>query len=287
MQFLLNGRFVAEPDARVPVSDRGFLYGDAAFDTLCAYGGRLFRPRAHLQRLMQSLAALRIEPPATLAQMEDDLHAVLERNAIADAILRITVSRGSSARGPGIREVGAPTYLIACYRASAPVQASVKLGPVAVRRTPADSLPPYAKTANYLNSILALAEATDAGADEALLLDSRGAIAECAYSNVFFVRDVVLLTPELEGGILPGITRAAVLELAHAHGITVEEASIEPGIALASNEAFITNSVRGVVPVHAIGTRTFPVPGPLTARLARWYWELVEREAGARWVLPT
>jgi branched-chain amino acid aminotransferase len=282
MQFLLNQHFVAEEDARISVSDRGFLYGDAAFDTLCAYGGRVFRSSAHLQRLMLSLSALRIEPPCTLAQMEDDLSRVLERNRLRDAILRITVSRGSSARGPSIRGASSPTYLISCYPPS-PANPSVKLEQVGIRRTPAESLPAHAKTANYLNSILALAEATDAGADEALLLDMRGYIAECAYSNVFFVRGGALLTPALEAGILPGITRAAVLELARADGITVRETSLEPSVALEADEAFITNSVRGAVPVHAIGTRTYPAPGPMTARIDKLYWDLVEREAGPRW----
>jgi len=282
MQFLLNQHFVAEEDARISVSDRGFLYGDAAFDTLCVYGGRVFRSSAHLQRLMLSLSALRIEPPCTLAQMEDDLSRVLERNRLRDAILRITVSRGSSARGPSIRGASSPTYLISCYPPS-PANPSVKLEQVGIRRTPAESLPAHAKTANYLNSILALAEATDAGADEALLLDMRGYIAECAYSNVFFVRGGALLTPALEAGILPGITRAAVLELARADGITVRETSLEPSVALKADEAFITNSVRGVVPVHAIGTRTYPAPGPMTARIDKLYWDLVEREAGPRW----
>ena len=234
MYFFLNGRLVPEQDARVPVSDRGFLYGDAAFDTLCAYGGRLFRAQEHLQRLMLSLAALRIEPPGTLAQMEANLYSVLERNAMRDAILRTTVSRGSGARGPSIREVGVPTYLIACYAGSElnAAQTSVKLEQVGVRRTPPESLPAHAKTANYLNSILALAEAMDAGADEALLLDLRGCIAECAYSNVFFVRGAALLTPALDAGILPGITRAAVLELARAEGIAISETSLEPAVAL-------------------------------------------------------
>jgi branched-chain amino acid aminotransferase len=285
MQFLLDQRFVAEEDARISVSDRGFLYGDAAFDTLCAYGGRVFRASAHLQRLMLSLSALRIEPPCALGQMEDDLSRVLERNDVRDAILRIAVSRGSGARGPRIRGVSSPTYLIACYApgpagAAAP---SVKLEQVGVRRTPTESLPAHAKTANYLNSILALAEAADADADEALLLDMRGYIAECAYSNVFFVTSKALLTPAVDAGILPGITRAAVLELAHRHRIAVRETSLEPSIALEADEAFITNSVRGVVPVHAIGTRTYPAPGPVTARMQQLYWDLVEREAGPRW----
>jgi len=285
VQFLLNGRFVAAQDARVSVSDRGFLYGDAAFDTLCAYGGRAFRAAQHLQRLSQSLASLRIEFPRTAAQMEGDLYQVIERNDVRDAILRITVSRGSGARGPSIRGVSAPTYLIACYPASLSdaAKASVTLEQVSVRRTPAASLPAHAKTANYLNSILALAEATEAGADEALLLDMRGCIAECAYSNIFFVSDSALLTPALDAGILPGITRAAVLELARGRGIEVRETAIEPSIALAADEAFITNSVRGVVPVHAIGTRIFQAPGGLTSRIVQWYWELVESEAGPRW----
>jgi branched-chain amino acid aminotransferase len=285
MQFLLNQHFIAEEDARISVSDRGFLYGDAAFDTLCAYGGRVFRANTHLQRLMLSLSALRIKPPCTLAQMEDDLSRVLERNRLRDAILRITVSRGASARGPSIRNASSPTYLIACYAPSPAGSASstVKLEQVGIRRTPAESLPAHAKTANYLNSILALAEAMDADADEALLLDMRGYIAECAYSNVFFVRGNDLLTPALEAGILPGITRAAVLELARADGITVRETSLEPSVALEADEAFITNSVRGVVPVHAIDTRTYTAPGSMTARVDTLYWNLVEREAGSRW----
>ena len=284
MYFFLNGRLVPEQDARVPVSDRAFLYGDAAFDTLCAYGGRLFRAQEHLQRLMLSLAALRIEPPGTLAQMEAHLYAVLERNAVHDAILRTTVSRGSGARGLSIREVGVPTYLIACYPGSEmnAAQTSVKLEQVGVRRTPAESLPAHAKTANYLNSILALAEAMDAGADEALLLDLRGCIAECAYSNVFFVRGARLLTPGLDAGILPGITRATVLELARAGGIAISETSLEAAVAQEADEAFITNSVRGVVPVHAIGERRFPAPGAVTSQIAQSYWTLVQRETGSR-----
>ena len=285
MQFLLNGSFVAEAEARVPVSDRGFLYGDAAFDTLCAYGGRCFRADHHLQRLTRSLAALRIEPPRTLTQMEHDLYRVLERNDLRDAILRIVVSRGSGARGASIRGTSSHTYLIACYSPSpaGSAKATVKLEQVAVRRTPAESLPPHAKTANYLNSILALAEAMDAGADEALLLDMRGCVAECAYSNVFFMNHGALLTPGVDAGILPGITRAAVLELARSHDIAIREAPLEPAVALEADEAFITNSVRGVLPVYAIGTRKLRAPGPVTAQMAQWYWALVEREAGPRW----
>jgi len=283
MQFLLNGRFVPEPEARVPVSDRGFLYGDAAFDTLCSYNGCLFRAREHLQRLMQSLAALRIEPPVKPAQMEDDLYALLRRNGLRDAILRITVSRGSGTRGPGIAGAASPTYLIACYRPAEGAPADVKLEMVSVRRTPAECIPAHAKTANYLNSILALAQAHDAGAEEALLLDMRGLIAEGAYSNVFFVRGDRLLTPALESGILPGITRGAVLEIAREHGVPMHEGDVEPAVVVQAKEAFITNSVRGIVPVRAIGTQAVAAPGPLTARLAQWYWELVEREAGPRW----
>jgi branched-chain amino acid aminotransferase len=284
MDFLLNGRFVPESQARVPVSDRGFLYGDAAFDTLCAYGGRLFRAREHLDRLQRSLAQVRIEPPAAVAQMQSDLYCVLERNALRDAILRITVSRGSGARGPSIRGAGKPTYLIACHAPVLPGAEHVHLEIVSLRRTPGASVPASAKTANYLNSILALAQAQDAGADEALLLDTQGRIAECAYSNVFFVRAGQLFTPAIETGILPGITRAAVLELARGRGVRVHETDIDTAWLAGAEEAFITNSVRGVVPVLKIGAQEFAVPGPLTATLAQRYWALVAQEAGPRWM---
>jgi branched-chain amino acid aminotransferase len=284
MQFLLNGRFVAESEALVPVTDRGFLYGDAAFDTLCAYGGRLFRAREHLDRLFGSLTLVRIEPPVPRAQMEDDLYAVLRRNALRDAILRITVSRGSGARGPSIRGVGASTYLIACHAPVTAMVERVQIEIVSLRRTPAECLPAQAKTANYLNNILALAQAQDAGADEALLLDLRGQVAECAYSNVFFVRAGELFTPAIDSGILPGITRATVLELARAAGIRVHATNIDPEWALSAEEAFITNSVRGIVPVRRIAARCFEEPGPVTLALKERYWMLVAEEAGPRWM---
>jgi branched-chain amino acid aminotransferase len=278
MQFLLNGRFVEDAEARVPVSDRGFLYGDAAFDTLSAYGGRPFRAQAHLQRLVQSAAALRIELPVSIEQTEADLQRVIDRNAVSEAVLRVCVSRGSGPRGPSIRGEFRPTYLIGCYPAPSKPSVPIRLQTVGVRRTPAQSLPPYAKTANYLNSILALAEANDAGADEALMLDQRGCIAECAYSNVFFVADGTLLTPSLESGIIAGITRSAILELARDARIPVREADLEPALIAEADETLVTNSVRGIVPVGAIDGRTFAAPGRVTALLSLRYWELVARE---------
>jgi branched-chain amino acid aminotransferase len=287
MQVLLDGAFVAEDAARVSLFDRGFLYGDGAFETLAAYGGRIFRAAQHLQRLEASLRALRIEPPRTCDDIEADLNALLERNGMRDAILRISISRGPGPRGASIQRTGPPTYAIACYPPKLPAEPlrrhGAKLALVSVRKTPAQSLPVQAKSANYLNSILALAQAADQGADEALLLDMRGMIAECAYSNVFFVTRNGLVTPALETGIFPGITRAAILDLARAQAIVATEALIDPSLLQHADEVFITNTVSGVLPVRAVDALSFVAPGPVTSRLARGYWELVEREAGPRW----
>jgi branched-chain amino acid aminotransferase len=282
MQVLLNGAFVAEDAARVSLFDRGFLYGDGAFETLAAYGGRIFRAAQHVQRLAQSLRALRIDPPRTGDDMQADLYALLERNGMRDAILRISVSRGPGPRGASMHGAGAPSYAIACYPPKLPAQPlrrhGAKLALVSVRKTPAQS-----KSANYLNSILALAEATDQGADEALLLDMRGMIAECAYSNVFVVTRDGLVTPALETGIFPGITRSVILEVARAQAIAAKEVLVDPSLLLDADEVFITNTVSGVLPVRAVGEHSFAAPGPVTSRLAQGYWSVVEQEAGRPW----
>lgn len=284
MWVLLNTEFVPEQAARVSAFDRGFLYGDGAFDTLTAYDGRILRSRQHLERLEQSLRALRIEPPRGVAQMEADLYAVLERNHARDGILRVSVSRGLGPRGASVRGAGPPTYFVACYPPRvAAADHAVRLEAVSVRKTPPQSLPAQAKSANYINSILALAEAVDRGADEALLLDIRGFVAECAYSNVFFVTREGLATPSLDTGIFPGITRAIVLELARDHGLAVREELLDASLLQDAAEVFITNTVSGVLPVRAIGDRAFVGPGPVTVQLVQWYWALVEREAGRPW----
>jgi branched-chain amino acid aminotransferase len=287
MWAMVNGIFVAAEQARVSLVDRRFLYGDAVFEMLAAYRGHIFRAAAHLQRLSQSLQALDIAYPVTLDQMERDLYAVLERNQTRDAILRLCVSRAHLSADADTPNSKRSFCSIVCDAPRAMPfridQRGLRLVPVSLRRVQQTPFPGRAGTINHLNSILALAEAVEHGGDEALLFDTRGFIAEGAYSNVFFVTPAGLVTPTLEAGIAAGVTRAAVVQVVRENGLPLAETLVEPSTLTEASEMFITNTAAGVVPVHTVGQRVFRVPGPITALVARWYWELVAQEAGAAW----
>ena len=283
MWALVNGSLVPAEQARVSLVDRRFLYGDAAFETLAAYRGHIFRVAPHLQRLSQSLQALGIAPPCSAQKLEHDLYFVLEHNRAEDAILRICVSRSAEAAQLDAHGAASGYSIFVDPPRAIPFQIDrrgVRLVAVSLRRMRQGPMPTRAGTANHLNSVLALAEAVERGGDEALLFDTRGFIAEGAYSNVFFVSAGAVVTPGLESGVAAGITRAAILEVVRRQGMPAAETLVEPSTLSEASEMFITNTVGGVVPVHSVAQRVFGAPGPLTTRIAHWYWELVAQEAG-------
>lgn len=281
----LNDRIVAEEDACVSVFDRGFTYGDGVFETLRAWNGHAFRVDAHLERMHGAAGALSIVLPRSPADMRLDIGNVLRRNDLSEGIVRVHVSRGRGGRGPDIRNVSDPTYVVAAW--PLPGDLDVRLGrgarirTVSIRRLHPATLPPGAKHANYLNSVLAVAEASEADCDDGLMLTPDGWLAECGTANFFFVRDRVVSTPALELGVLPGVTRALVLRLAAQAGFEAREATCLPGVLDEASEAFLTNSLLGVWPVRSIGDRTFDAPGPVTAQLILRYREVVEAETQA------
>lgn len=281
---LLNDRLVAAAEACVSVFDRGFMYGDGVFETLRAYRGHPFRLAAHLDRLQASASAIRLDLPYPSERMAADIRTVLTRNDLdgVDAVVRVSVSRGRGARGPSLAGVSNPTYVVTAEPVPESVvdrrTAGVRLGIVNTRRVSGRALPTHAKHANYLNAILAHAEATAAGADDGLLLDSSGKVAECTGSNIFLVNGARLLTPDLKTGILPGITRELVLEICASNGFSADQARIDPAVLDDVEEVFITNSVSELVPVRAVDGRAYPVPGPVTAMLQDLYRRAVEAE---------
>lgn len=275
-----NGEFVPEADARVSIFDRGFLYGDGVFETMRAYGGRIFRLDQHARRLRQSAELIGLDLALKEEQIGDICSRLLEKNGLLDAILRISVTRGPSIGGIGIRKTSQPG-VVAFIRPPMPLsddahKNGVSARIVSVRRTPSNSIDARVKSMNYLNLILARAEAEKAGAYEAILLNHEGYIAETSTANIFFSVDNRLITPGLDCDILPGITRAAVLELAVNIGIHHEERKIAPSEIDGFQECFITNSAVELLPVTEIDERKVGAgePGPLYHRLQHAYREL-------------
>jgi len=273
----LNGELVTAEQAALPALDRGLLYGYGLFETMRSYGGRVFRLAEHYRRLEAGAEMLAIPVPLTLAALEEAVDATLARNGLAGAYVRLTVTAG-----PGGDGGNASAILFAREVTEYPPElreSGMAAVVSAVRRNETSPLA-RVKSLNCLDNLLAREEARRSGAGEALLLNTRDFVAEGAASNVFLVRDGTLITPGVEAGALPGITRQAVLELAGEEGIEVVETSLAlPGLA-GAGEAFLTNSVMEVMPLVSVDGR--PVgpgrPGPLTERLARRYRDLVARE---------
>lgn len=280
----LNDRLVPDEEAVVSVLDRGFLYGDGVFETMRAYRRRVFRLDEHLNRLAASATALSIRLPRTALQIGDDIQRVLDQNDLDDAVVRITVSRGRGRRGPSIAGADTPTYVLTVdiLPAELPTRYAhgIRLGVASLRRVSDAALPAGAKHANYLNSILALEEVVRAGADEALLLNADLHVAECSTANVFCIRQACVWTPRPSAGILSGVTRALVLDLARQAGVPVEESLFDIDALLEADEAFVTNSVLGLCPVRSVDAKEYAVPGPVTQRLGELYEARVHADTG-------
>jgi branched-chain amino acid aminotransferase len=282
----LNGRLVAEEDARVSVFDRGFLFGDAVFESMRAYGGRVFRMGRHLERLSDSARLIALANLPSDARLTAGVTELLEANHLRDARIRLTVTRGPGRPGEYGGVDGAPTLVISAA-AFAGLEArhyseGVALTIASRRAIPAEALDPSIKSTSRLASVLTRREAQVRGAFEAVLLDAAGDLTEGTASNLFLVRDGTLATPASSRNALPGVTRAAVLEAAAAAGIPAAQERLPSRALFDSAEVFLTNSSWEVLPVVRIDDRVVGDgrPGPVTAELLRRYRALVARECG-------
>lgn len=260
--------------ARVPVTDRGFLYGDAVFEALRTYGGEPDALDQHLSRLARSCAILGIGLPVTLAQLADEVRMTIAAVSASERYVRIMITRGDlpEALPPGgagrarrviiVRPLGAPSSLL--YERGIKLRSTV---------APTSALYGGAKPAAYLSNMLAIAAAQRDGADDALLLGAHGELLEGATSSLFLVRGTELLTPPLSLGILPGITRDRVWEAAQQQGLRVRERLLTIHDAYRAEELFLTSSVRQVVGVVELDGLTLGagLPGPITRKVAAAY----------------
>ena len=276
----LDGRFVPAESAALSPLDRGFLYGDGLFETMRAYQGRVFRLDAHLQRMAASAAALRLPLPLDAAAVREIAGELLRRSGLSDAALRLTITRGPG-DGVDLPPDPAATVLMVARR----LARDSGLDSPADIITLSDAAPAPAlarhKTLCYLPYLLARAQARAAGAHDAFLLNAAGLVTEATTSNVFVVRGGRLITPPVECGLLPGITRGVVLGLAQEAGLEGEEAEIAPDDVRTADECFLTNSVAEITPVRrcdgaAVGTGGFPA----ARRIHAAYRALVGRELG-------
>lgn len=276
----LNGRLVPIEQARISVFDHGLLYGDGVFEGIRFYRRRPFKLDAHLDRLLDSARAIALDLP----WRRDELAAAVEETVAAyagdDGYLRLVATRGEGALGIDPTSCTQPSlFVIADHLRMVPHETREKgarLIIAATRRLPPDGLDQRIKTLNYLNHILARMEANQAGADEAVLLNAAGRVAEGTADNIFIVRRGRLLTPPPIEGALAGITRETVLDLAHEAGFAAVELPLGPYDLYTADECFLTGTGAELIPVAQVDGRVMGVcPGPVYRELDRRFQALV------------
>lgn len=277
----IEGRVVDGDEARVSVFDHGLLYGDGVFEGMRIYEGGIFRLADHLKRLQSGMRGLGLELPGGLAFVEGVVVETAQAYARNEGYIRLLVTRGRGAIGVDPTTCGEPQLLcivtgLTLYP-EAKMASGIDMVTASLRRPPADTVDPAIKSLNYLNNVLAKREARLQGADEALLLNVRGTVAEASVANLFIVRDDVLLTPPVSDGALPGITRASIMTLAQRLGISCCERSLGRQDLFGADEVFLTGSGARIVPVARfdgveIGSSGW---GSLTLRLSEAFSEFV------------
>jgi branched-chain amino acid aminotransferase len=270
----IDGAIVAADEARFSIRDHGLLYGDGVFEGIRVRHGRVFRLGDHLARLAAGAKAIALELPRPLGEIREIVLATVRAHATPEAYVRLLVTRGE---GPlGVDPTGCGPARLACLVASLALypeekrRRGIDLATSSLRRPGPDVLDPRVKSLNYLNNVQAKLEARSRGADEALLLNAAGLVAEAAVANVFVARGGELWTPPGSDGALEGITRATVLELAPALGIPAREKSLGRFDLFAAEECFLTGSGAGLIGVRSLDGREIGsgAPGPLLAKLA-------------------
>jgi branched-chain amino acid aminotransferase len=284
----LNGSIVSRDQARISVFDHAFLYGYGLYETMRAYHGKIFRLERHIQRLEKSAQTVGLVEKLAGTDLVAACRETLAANELEEARIRLTVSNGESEAAPWTDNLGAPNVVItARHYTPFPVEkyeAGFNMGIASLTRC-RHSLVDSLKSVNHLTSVMARMEAVSHGLDEALLLNDDGYIAEGGGCNVFFTASGALLTPPLDSGILPGVTREVIMELAAGTGIVVREVDIRPGALGRFDEAFVTNAMIEVMPLSTVRERDGRIitigagrPGKITSRLIQAYRDRVESE---------
>ena len=281
----LNGKFVPKWEAKVSVFDHGLLYGDGVFEGIRAYSGRVFRLDEHLQRLYRGARAILLEVGMTHEELREAVLESLRVNNLQDAYIRLVVTRGIGDLGLDPRKCsqGCTVFIIADAIQLYPeqmYQEGLELITVTTRRNDVTALNPAIKSLNYLNNILAKIEVVQAGLHEGLMLSADGYVAEATGDNIFLCTRGRLVTPPTSIGILDGITRDAVMQLAPEMGIVVEEKLLTQYDVYIADECFLTGTAAEIIPVVKVDGRLIGdgKPGPVTRELMARFHDLTRKE---------
>lgn len=279
-----DGKYVAGEDAKISVFDHGFLYGDGVFEGIRAYNGKVFKLKEHIVRLYESADVILLKIGVSREEMMDIVLETIRKNNLTDAYVRLIVSRGVGDLGLDPRKC--PKSQIFCIAGSitlfpqAMYDKGLEIVTVLTRRNNSNALNPRIKSLNYLNNILAKIEANRAGVMEALMLNQEGYVCEGTADNVFIVKDGVLKTPPIYAGILKGITRDAVIELAKKEGIAVAEDLFTLYDVYTADECFLTGTAAELIPIICVDSR--PIgdgqPGPMFKKLLDKFRHLTQTE---------
>ncbi|MEI6713773.1 MAG: branched-chain-amino-acid transaminase [Verrucomicrobiota bacterium] len=273
MKIYIDGTFYPEPEAKVSVFDHGLLYGDGIFEGIRFYNGRVFRLTEHLERLYDSAKAIAMKIPLTLAEMEEATLETIRQNNLRDGYIRLLVTRGKGNLGLSPDRCPKPCVIIIADKIQLYPEEKYQKGMVMVtcstrRATPA-ALLPAVKSLNYLNNIMAKVEASHAGADEGVMLNEQGYVAECTGDNLFVIKKGVVTTPPVYAGALCGINRGVVLEICQELGIPTRESEMTRYDIYTADECFLTGTAAEVIAAIVLDTR--PIgdgkPGAITNRI--------------------
>jgi len=274
MLVYINGKIVPSKEAVVSVFDHGFLYGDGIYETMLVYDGVIFKLDEHLLRLYRSASLIGLTIPLEIDRLKIALYETLIANALKNAYVRLTVSRGYGSIGLDPELCSNPTIVIMVQESKEYPKTLYEKGIHIIisetRRNLKEAINPLIKSLNFLNNILAKIEAIKRDAYEAIMLNALNHLTEGTISNVFFVKNNILCTPSVECGILDGITRGTVLDLAVRENVKVKEGEFAKEDIYAATEVFITNTSLEVMPVSKVDDTIYPV-GDITKRLHKTY----------------
>ncbi|MEK7788602.1 MAG: branched-chain-amino-acid transaminase [Planctomycetota bacterium] len=280
LKIYINGQIVPQEDAKISVFDHGLLYGDGVFEGIRAYHGKIFTLDEHLDRLYDSATAISLKIPITKAEMAEAIKQTMKANNLTDSYIRLVVTRGVGKLGLDPNKCATPQIIIIAdtieLYSKALYEKGLDIVTVTTIRNHFSALDPKIKSLNYLNNILAKIESIQSGAGEALMLNKDGYVAECAGDNIFIFKDNILRTPPSSAGILVGITRNVVMELATEMGVQVREELMTRYDLYIAEECFLTGTAAEIIPVVKIDGRTIGTgkPGKITLDLLKRYRDL-------------
>ncbi len=280
MKIHIDGTLYDEADARISVFDHGLLYGDGVFEGIRFYNRRVFRLEEHIRRLYDSARSILLTVPVTPEEMTAALLETCRANDLNDGYIRLIITRGVGSLGLSPYKCPKPSVIIIASGLSIYPEEAYRDGLVlatcATRRPTHDTLSPQVKSLNYLNNVMAKVEAIQAGAEEGLLLNDRGLVAECTADNVFVVRDGTIRTPSFAAGALDGITRRTVFDIAARLDIPIREADISRYDMFTADECFLTGTAAEVIAATKLDQRLIGdgKPGPVTNRVIAAFREL-------------